>query len=63
LIRNRSSLASYRLRCERGGADGTGSGTVAVHFIGADRDDLACLRDVEQGGVIALAATRVGFGA
>ena len=34
-----------------------------MHFIGADRYDLACLRDVEQGGVIALEATRVGFGA
>ena len=29
---------------------------VAVHFIGADRDDLTCLRDVEQGGVFALEA-------
>ena len=30
--------------------------SVAVHFIGADRDDLTCLRDVEQGGVFALEA-------
>ena len=29
----------------------------AVHLIGADRDDRACLRDVEEGGVIALEAT------
>ena len=31
--------------------------SVAVHFIGADREDLACLCDVDQGRVIALEAT------
>ena len=30
---------------------------VAVHFMGANREDLACLCDVEQGRVIALEAT------
>jgi hypothetical protein len=37
--------------------EGYGIQPVAVHLIGADRDDLAYLRDVEEGGVFAPEAT------